>query len=554
MKKSTSVSNGEHSICDVSIPQEDNALSSILVERTNESSPLLEARKLENKSQSTMQERIWNEDHEASISKENDELNICTSSSEITKTEDISTIPISEDLPPLSVFRLICLTICFLGVQFGWAIQIAYTSPLFLELGVPKSLVSFVWLAGPISGLLVQPVVGVISDKCTVSWGRRKPFILFGALFIVVGMLLISNASDLGSLFGDTSSSNWRAIFIAIVGFWILDLSNNTVQGPCRALLVDIAPSNQQNLGGSLFSFMLGLGNLAGYFCGSQKLTNVFPFLKTDLRALFTIGMVVLLSSILITVTTTKEKPFISSNDETDHKSRNCLLSDRNPFVRIFKGILTMPKGMKRVCMVQFFTWVAWFTFLLYITTWVGENIFHGDPDAEDDTPSKDNFNDGVRAGAFGLSMNALVTMVMSLILPYITKILHIRPVYFFSLLVLALCLMLTVWVESEIGAIVLIAAFGIPWTVTMVFPFTLVAMCVHESESGMYMGVLNIFVVIPQICVSVGIGSIINIFDGNLASALATGGCSAVVAAILVWSLIVDKEANVNSFKNVGH
>jgi hypothetical protein len=195
----------------------------------------------------------------------------------------------AEPATKLSYLKLACLTIGFLGVQFGWAIQIAFTTPIFLELGVPHIWVSFIWLAGPISGLIVQPVVGAVSDGLRSPFGRRRPFIFVGAIFIIVGLVLISNARTVGGWLGDIGNDHARAIVIAIVGFWILDLSNNTVQGPCRALLVDVAPADQQAIGGSFFSFMLGTGSLVGYFTGHLSLIKYFPFMVTDVRALFSI-------------------------------------------------------------------------------------------------------------------------------------------------------------------------------------------------------------------------------------------------------------------------
>lgn len=137
---------------------------------------------------------------------------------------------------------------------------------------------------------------------------------------------------------------------------------------------------------------------------------------------------------------------------------------------------------------------------------------------------------DGVRAGSLALSFYAVVTMVFSLVLPYLIKRCGVRLVYSASQLVFAICLMLPLWVESKVGAMLLISACGIPWSVVMVLPFTLVAMAVDEQESGMYMGVLNIFVVIPQIVVAVAVGGLVDLFGGNVAVALFAGGCSSVV------------------------
>jgi solute carrier family 45 protein 1/2/4 len=439
--------------------------------------------------------------------------------------------------PKLSYFRLFALTICFLGVQFGWAIQIAFASPLFLELGLPKIWVSFVWLAGPISGLLVQPTVGVLSDRNTSRWGRRRPFIFIGGTFIVVAMLLISNASTIGEWLGDVGSHNPRAITLAIIGFWILDLANNTVQGPCRALLVDCAPAGQQQLGGSLFSFMLGFGNLAGYYTGSLPLAHMFPFFGTNLRALFTIAIINLVFCLGITLIFTKEKPL--SKDEVQSK---------NPVLEILRGIRTMPKPMKRVCAVQFFTWVGWFTYILYVTTWVGENVFHGDPDAPPNSETRHRFEKGVQWASFGLSINAAICSIYSLVLPSLTRLVGTRAIYFSSQLMFSILLVSSIWIKTKIGAVVMIALLGIPWAVVMVIPFTLVALCVDESQSGLYMGVLNIFVVIPQILVSIGIGAILKIFGGNLAAALTTGGISAFISALLVFTLIIKTDLPLTS------
>jgi len=231
---------------------------------------------------------------------------------------------------------------------------------------------------------------------------------------------LISNAQTIGSW---VESSQTVSILVALLGFWILDLSNNMVQGPCRALLVDIAPVQQQTKGGSFFSFMLGTGNLLGYFAGSLELEKYFPFLKTNVRVLFFLGIIVVTLCVLITVIFTHE---VSKQIEPNQPQ-----SSKNTFITIIKGILKMSSPMVRICAVQFFAWFAWFTFLLFITTWVGETIFHGDPSAPSHSPSLETFREGVRFGALGLTVFAAVTMVSSLVLPILAVPLGIKPVFF---------------------------------------------------------------------------------------------------------------------------
>jgi len=213
-----------------------------------------------------------------------------------------------------------------------------------------------------------------------------------------------------------------------------------------------------------------------------------------------------------------------------------------------------MSSPMVRICAVQFFAWFAWFTFLLFITTWVGETIFHGDPSAPSHSPSLETFREGVRFGALGLTVFAAVTMVSSLVLPILAVPLGIKPVFFVCQLIFAICLFLPLWIDNKIGSVILISICGIPWTAVMIFPFTVVSMSVDESESGLYIGVLNIFVVVPQIIVGLGIGMIVNIFNGKVVSALVSGSISAFISAILVCSLQLKQKLPVEIATNFIH
>jgi solute carrier family 45 protein 1/2/4 len=363
------------------------------------------------------------------------------------------------------------------------------------------------------------------------SFGRRRPFILGGAIFIIIGLALISNAQIIGRWLGDAEDYSGRAIAIAIVGFWILDLANNTVQGPSRALLVDIAPAAQQGIGSSLFSFMIGLGNLVGYFVGHLDLNKLLPFMGNSgldpYRALFTISMVVLTLCICLTVFTTHEIPYVSDQPM------------ENPFKKIYLGLIKMPSCVARVCVVQFFCWVGWFAYIVYISDWVGEAIYKGDPHSDDPEKVK-RFEEGVREASLMMTINAAVTMAASAILPVLLKTIGIKTVYFLGNIFLGVLLLSTLFIEGVVGAFVVISLCGIPTAVTMVLPFTIVGQGVSTTDSGLYMGALNIFVVLPQLLVSVSAGFIIEAFHNNIASVLAAGGVCAFIAAGFCLRLII--------------
>eukprot|EP01118_Nematostelium_gracile_P017525 TRINITY_DN7518_c0_g1_i5.p1 TRINITY_DN7518_c0_g1~~TRINITY_DN7518_c0_g1_i5.p1 ORF type:complete len:288 (-),score=50.29 TRINITY_DN7518_c0_g1_i5:33-896(-) len=287
---------------------------------------------------------------------------------------------------------------------------------------------------------------------------------------------------------------------------------------------------------------MLGTGNLLGYFMGSLKLTKAFPFFGTDIRALFTIGIILLIICLSITVILTKEERY-----EGDKKIPN-------PFVAIAKAIWKMPDGMGKICAVQFTSWLAWFNFLIYITTWVGENIFGGSASEPEGSRELALFQEGVRYGALGLTLNAVVTVVMSLILPVLTRWLGLKRIFFVCQIILGVCLLCTWFVREKVMALILIAFFGIPWSAIMVFPFTIVGGIVDESEAGLYMGVLNIFVVVPQILVSIFVGFLIDWMQGNVVGGLVFGASAAFLSAVLVIRLKVNERHGLSVVTSGGH
>ncbi|KAJ7549154.1 hypothetical protein O6H91_07G042800 [Diphasiastrum complanatum] len=218
------------------------------------------------------------------------------------------------------------------GVQFGWAIQLSLLTPYVQELGIPHTFASYIWLCGPISGMIVQPVVGHYSDNWPGSWGRRRPFIVVGAILVVLAVLLIGFSSDLGYLLGDSPTSRIRAITVFVLGFWILDLANNTLQGPCRALLADYTGKDQRRTrrGNAFFSLFMAVGNVLGFAAGSfYNWPMVFPFTKTagcnlacaNLKSAFLVDIVILALTTLLSVTAAQEIPWSPDKKKSQYHS-----------------------------------------------------------------------------------------------------------------------------------------------------------------------------------------------------------------------------------------
>ncbi|KAK9802954.1 hypothetical protein WJX72_007512 [[Myrmecia] bisecta] len=205
------------------------------------------------------------------------------------------------------------------GIQFGWALQLSLLTPYIQELGIPHKWASLIWLCGPITGLVVQPCVGVWSDNCTHRWGKRRPFIVGGGVLVAIAVLLIAYSADIGYLLGDNLTSagpRVHAIVVFVLGFWLLDLANNTVQGPVRALVADIAGPDQRGMGNAFYSLWMAVGNILGYSTGAiGKWHNWFPWLISaaceepcaNLKAAFMIAVSFLLLCLAVTFFSVKE-------------------------------------------------------------------------------------------------------------------------------------------------------------------------------------------------------------------------------------------------------
>jgi solute carrier family 45 protein 1/2/4 len=225
-----------------------------------------------------------------------------------------------EAAPPSPLSKIVLVASIAAGVQFGWALQLSLLTPYVQLLGIPHTWAPFIWLCGPISGLLVQPIVGYYSDRCTSRFGRRRPFIAVGSSFVAIAVFLIGYAADLGHVLGDPidKKTKTRAVAIFVIGFWILDVANNMLQGPCRALLADLSGDDQKRMrsGNALFSFFMAVGNVLGFAAGSYtRLYKIFPFTLTgacdvycaNLKSCFFLSIALLLILTTVALIAVKE-------------------------------------------------------------------------------------------------------------------------------------------------------------------------------------------------------------------------------------------------------
>ncbi|KAF2457216.1 hypothetical protein BDY21DRAFT_274230, partial [Lineolata rhizophorae] len=326
-----------------------------------------------------------------------------------------------------SSWYLFLLTLTAGGLQISWSVEMSNVSPYLLSLGLSKSLLALVWIAGPLSGTLVQPYVGIKSDNCRIRWGRRRPFIVGGAAATIVCLMCLAWAREIVggflSIFGvDTSSTGvaTAVIAFAVVFVYVLDFAINVIQAGIRAYVVDCAPTHQQEAANAWVIRSSGVGNIIGFLSGYVNLPQLFPFLgNTQFKVLCAIACIVLAVTVAISCSTVHERdPRLDGGKQGDQP-----LGVIAFFKSLYRSVRRLPDQIKRVCIVQLAAWIGWFPFLFYITTYIGE-IYAEPYFAANPNMSKEEIDriweEATRVGTLGLLIFAITTFIASVFLPFV--------------------------------------------------------------------------------------------------------------------------------------
>ncbi|EIT72603.1 sucrose transporter [Aspergillus flavus] len=323
-----------------------------------------------------------------------------------------------------STWYLFLLTLSIGGLQIVWSVELSNGSPFLLSLGMSKALLAFVWIAGPLTGTLVQPYIGICSDNCRSSWGKRKPFMVVGGLATVVALLALAWVRELvGGFLGifgaDQASTGTKTAIIvfATILMYCLDFAINTVQAGIRCFIVDNAPAHQQESANAWASRLTGVGNILGYIFGYIDLPRYLPFLgNTQFKVLCALASLSLVITLLISCLYIQERdPRLEPSASTGNPGIVAF------FRQVFKSIRYLPPQIAKVCEVQLAAWVGWFPFLFYATTYIGQlyvnPIFDEHPNLPDNELDKA-WEEATRIGTFALLVYAIISFVTNITLP----------------------------------------------------------------------------------------------------------------------------------------
>ncbi|KAM0285006.1 hypothetical protein ACHAQH_001695 [Verticillium albo-atrum] len=426
-----------------------------------------------------------------------------------------------------SLWYLILLTISIGGLQIAWSVELSNGSPYLLSLGLSKSLMALVWIAGPLTGTLVQPYVGMLSDNCRVPWGKRKPFMVGGTIATIISLMFLAWTKEivggLLSLFGAHPESQGARVAIicaAVAGIYVLDFAINTVQAAIRAFIVDCAPAHQQEAANAMASRIVGFGNIIGYCAGYVNLPSRLWFLgDSQFKVLCAIASIALAATIALSTILIKERD--PRLDGPPAKADSGVLPF---FAKIFTSIKRLPPQVKKVCQVQFCAWIGFFPLLFYTSSYIGEIYVepylqanpHMSPAELDEL-----YEQATRVGTFALLINSIVSLLTNVFLPFFIAPtydshpvlgeapgesdmgpkyydddsppwldrLHIpgftlKRAWFGSLVLFAGAMFCTVVVRTVEAATALIGLVGITWAMTLWAPWAIISAEISRRDA----------------------------------------------------------------------
>jgi maltose/moltooligosaccharide transporter len=430
--------------------------------------------------------------------------------------------------PRLTFWQLWNMSFGFFGIQFGFALQNTNTSRIFSTLGATPDELPLFWLAAPVTGLLVQPIIGYLSDNTWhPKWGRRRPFFFVGALLASIALFLMPNSS---------------ALWMAILVLWLMDASINVSMEPFRAFVGDKLDESQQTAGFAMQTFFIGLGGVIAsllpmIFTNFLHVSNevVNGAIPDSVRYSFYAGGAAYFLSVLWTVLTADELPPEDVEKFRMEKAqrRGLLFSLKE----VFGGFVHMPKTMVQLALVQFFSWFALMGMWVFTTPAVAENVF-GTSDGKSAVFQE--------AGNWVGNLFAIYGGVSALVAFLLPKLAHVtsrKMVHMVCLVIGGLSLISISFIHDKHMLMLPMIGVGIAWASILTMPYAVLAGALPAKRMGYFMGVFNYFVVLPQIVANLTLGWFIkHLFNGQSVNVLVLGGVSMAIGGILM--LIVSDAA----------
>jgi maltose/moltooligosaccharide transporter len=420
----------------------------------------------------------------------------------------------------LNFLQLWNMSFGFLGIQFGWGLQMANMSAIFEHLGADAHQIPILWLAAPFTGLVVQPIIGNMSDHTWGPLGRRRPYFLTGAIFGAIALILMPHSSAL-----------WMAVGL----LWILDTSANISMEPFRAFVGDLLPPEQRTQGFAVQSLLIGIGAVSAsalpwflnHVFGVPSIRGEQQQIPLTVEVSFYVGAVLFLGTVLWTVISTKEYPPDDMNAFKQQQAKQG--GAMNTVQAIWNALQEMPLTMRQLAWVQCFTWLGLYCFFLYFPPAVAWHIF----DATDEASPI--YIEGIEWAGICIATYNAICVVSSFVLPRLAQATSPQITHSLCLLCGAAGLISLGVIHNQYLLLLSMVGVGIVWASVLAIPYAILVSSLPPDRSGIYMGIFNFFIVLPEIFASLSFGWVMeHVLDNNRLLAVVIGGGFLIVAALL--------------------
>jgi len=429
--------------------------------------------------------------------------------------------------PRLSVAQIFTMSFGFLGIQFGFALQNGNTSRILRSFGADVEHLPMFWIVAPLVGMIVQPIVGHYSDRTWNRLGRRKPYFLTGAILSSVALIFLPNSGALSAIV--------PALWIGAGMVMIMDASFNVAMEPFRALVADNLPDSQRTSGFSIQTFLIGAGAVAGSYLpewladlGFSKEAGA-DAVADNIKYSFYIGAAVFIIAILITVFFSREYP---PKEYENYHGKPEPQEHKKGLLTIFSDFGKMPKTMRQLGLVQFFSWFALFSMWVFTTDAVATHVYG----LSGDYAKSVEYNEAGNKVSAAFGVYNLVAMFYALCLPFVAKYIGRKLTHAVSLFAGGIGLISIFFIKDPSSLTYSMIGVGLAWASILAMPYVILSSSIPPGKLGIYMGIFNFFITLPQIVNGLFGGWIVkHLYGGQPIYAIVLAGIFMICAAISV-------------------
>lgn len=401
------------------------------------------------------------------------------------------------DLKRFTTINFLNFALGFLGLQFAWQMRIALSEPVLSGLGATPLIYSLIWLAGPFSGMIVQPMIGVISDNTKSRFGRRRPYLLAGAIITAIALWAFPHSANLSNFLGNLLHVNipaWGGVFVAAIMIWIIDACINIAQGPYRSLIPDVVPKEQHAQANSYISLAIGLGSVVAMLVA--PMINHFFHYQMPRNAQFAMAGIAFVLAMIWTCLTIKEKSSLDNQCDSTEEQQS--------FGEKLRDFFLLSPEVVKICTMQFFTWIGMMCLLIYFSAFAIHTVFNISEGAS--SPAAENF------AMIGLAIFNLVCFLIAIPIGTLANKFGNKKVHIVSLISMAIAYLgLAIFKHNPQAVLFFMALSGIGWASVCALPFAMLSKYIKPGTEGSVMGIFNIFIAGPQVFVCTLVGWIIN-------------------------------------------